>query len=211
METFCWEREKENMRTQVKEVGRQIIDSMKASDPGHFHAPGPFGSLPSPHPSIYLPSTHPSPLSPLLPCRAGPAFHLLSVPARSSPVHPPLAFTIQLKATAPSSSSHSSSTPSLSLSVPGWAQQKGLIPHVGMQSWHTLTKPTDDANTHWHINTQSVCKRAKERDTRRWTHSRTQWFFFSILILTWWIENRVGGAKLRNNTAEESGSHFASE
>lgn len=84
------EREKERRR-------ERIIDSTEATDPGHFHAPGPFAS-PFPHPSIYLPSTHPSPLSP---CRAGPAFHLLSVPARSSPIPPPLAFTIQLKATSP--------------------------------------------------------------------------------------------------------------
>lgn len=67
--------------------------SSEASDPARFPTPDLFFFSPClspfPHPSIYQPSTHRSPLSPLWPCRAGPAFHLLSVPARSSPGPPP--------------------------------------------------------------------------------------------------------------------------
>lgn len=90
---------KERDRLGVEE--REIMDSTEARRRSFSCTRPFFASPPSPHPSIYLPSTHPSPLSPLSPCRAGPAFHLLSVPARSSPVPPPLAFTIQLKATSP--------------------------------------------------------------------------------------------------------------
>lgn len=135
---------RDRRRSNREKTERTIIDSRKAKDPGHFHAPVPF-SFPFPHPSIYLPSTHPSPLSPLSPCRAGPAFHLLSVPARSSPIPPSHAFTIQLKATSPffylpllflfsssSSSSTSSSSPFFSFAWMSTAERP--IPHVVMQS-----------------------------------------------------------------------------
>ena len=67
------EREREREKSETPHRPQTLVISM-------HQAASPF-----PHPSIYLPSTHPSPLSPRSPCRAGLAFHLLSVPARSSP------------------------------------------------------------------------------------------------------------------------------
>lgn len=173
----------EGYRDKKTDLRREAGRKTEATDPGHFHAPGPFAS-PFPHPSIYLPSTHPSPLSPLLPCRAGPAFHLLSVPARSNPVPPPLAFTIQLKATSPFFFLLLLIISFFSCAWMSTAERP--IPHVRMQSWQTRigallsdSKPTDDTNTHWHINTQSVRKRAKEKHTQRWTHSHTHNDVFS--------------------------------
>lgn len=168
----------------MSEVDRQIVDSTEASDPGHFHAPGPFASLPSPHPSIYLPSTHPSPLSPLLPCRAGPAFHLLSVPARSSPVHPPLAFTIQLKATTPSSSSlsssssHSSSTPSPSLCAWMSTAERPYTPCRDAVMTHTCQAHRWCKHTLTYKYTECVRKSKREGHKEMNTLTHTMIFFF---------------------------------
>lgn len=175
----------------MSERGGEIIDSTEVSDPGH--APGPFASLPSPiHPSICPPPTHlPSHPS----CPAGQALPSICCLSQlgAALFPPPLAFTIQLKATTPSSSSLSSSSsfpptppPHLFffLAVPGWAQQKGPIPHVGSAIMtHTYQAYGWCKHTLTHRYTECVQK-SKRKEHKEMNTLTTHNIFFFILILT---------------------------
>lgn len=191
-----------------REPQREIIDSTEAIDTLVISMHRGLLTLPSPHPSIHLSALHPlnSPPAPLA-LQGRPCLPSVVCPSQEQPCFPSTRIYNSIKSNKPRLPPPSPLPPPplhlffFFFSRAWMSTAERPIPHVGMQSWHTLTRPSDDANTHWHINTQSVCKRAKERDTRSWTRSRTQGYFF-FLSSFWRGEWKTGLVGLSPGTMQ---------